>query len=396
MRFLSRIPLAWLNLTHRPMRFLVFLAGIGFAVVLMFVQLGFWCALLDGVVALIDRMNADLVIVNRAKYALEIYEPFPHRHVAQARGVAGVESVTPLYIGDAMWKIPDMARPTDPQDEPLPTRQVIRVLAFDPSSGALRAPEAVEYARHLGKRNTALRDRLSKSIFGMKPDDFSTELNEQNIKIIGTFELGTDFSTNGNLIMSDYNYAQYFKGMTASASPLDDVEVGLVRLQKGADPLVVRQALEQQLPDDVRVCTLEEYKQAERDFWQNSTPIGFIFLLGLVVGFVVGVIICSQILSTDVGDHLSEYATLKAIGYTNGYLTGVVLKEALLLSLLGFLPGLAMSKLIYVFLGWLTGLPMDMTFWRSLAVLGFTVAMCIISGFLALGKVWVADPAEVF
>ena len=233
----------------------------------------------------------------------------------------------------------------------------------------------------------------------MPSHPFRSELFDKEIYVIGTFDLATDFSSNGTLIMSQRNYAYYFRGYTPSASPLEDVEVGLVRVTNPDDSnlvLQVQQALKDVLPCDVRVFTRQEYQEKEGEFWRKSTPVGFIFSLGLLVGFVVGVIICSQILSTDVGDHLAEYATLKAIGYTNGYLAGVVFKEALVLSLLGFVPGIVFSKVFYLLLSWLTGLPLNMTFPRIMIVLVCTVAMCIISGFLAIGKVWVADPAEVF
>jgi putative ABC transport system permease protein len=408
MALFHRVPLAWLNLAHRPVRFTVFLAGIGFAVLLMFVQLGFWGALLDSVVAVIDHMDAQLVIINQAKYVLDMNEPFPLRRLAEARAVDGVKSVTPLYVRMAPWKTPLTSVELDgasfsifgvatrDAEDPEPDHQLIRVLAFDPSSGAMRFPEVASHASLLRLGETALRDKQSKGIYHMPTGDFSTELCERRIRLVGGFNLGTDFSSNGNLIMSNENYATYFNGLTASANPLDDVEIGLVTLEDDKDPQEVKARLEAVLPSDVRVLTRDQYAQEERAFWQKSTPVGFVFLLGLVVGFVVGVIICSQILSSDIADHLAEYATLKAIGFTNRFLTRVVLGEALLLSLLAFLPGVIFSRAVYFVLHKATGLPMDLTLGRAAWVLGCTVLMCVISAFLAIGKVWVADPAEVF
>ncbi len=392
-----RVPLAWLNLTHRPLRLMVFLAGIGFAVLLMFVQLGFWCALLDSVAGVINHLNADLVIINRAKYVLDMPEPFPRQWLYQAQAVAGVNSVAPLYVRTGFWKVPDLPVRSDPLRKPMPSQQFIRVLAFDPASKAMDFPQVAQDANELRLPGTAFWDRKSKKgMYGMRPGPFTTELCEQHLELIGTFDLGTDFSSNGNLVMSDQNYAAYFRGLTTSYDPLQDVEVGLVRLKKGADAQVVQKGLVAALPADVLVLTRGQYARNEQRYWENATPVGFIFRLGLLVGFVVGVVICSQILSSDVSDHLPEYATLKAIGYTNRYLTGVVLSEALLLSLVGFIPGYFLSKLFYLLLGQATGLPLDLTWDRGLGVLVLTMAMCVISGFVAVGKVWVADPAEVF
>jgi putative ABC transport system permease protein len=116
----------------------------------------------------------------------------------------------------------------------------------------------------------------------------------------------------------------------------------------------------------------------------------------MVLGFVVGMVICYQILAGDVADHAAEYATLKAIGYPNRYLSGVVLQEALILAAAGFVPGMAVTFGIYLLLAELTGLPLRLTPGRFGLVLGLTVVMCVASGLLALRKVQTVDPAEVF
>jgi putative ABC transport system permease protein len=134
----------------------------------------------------------------------------------------------------------------------------------------------------------------------------------------------------------------------------------------------------------------------EKDFWQNISPIGTIFGVGVFMGFLVGSIIVYQILYTDVSDHLSEYATLKAIGYRDGFLFSIVLKEALLLSILGYIPGLAMSYGFYILTSQATGLPITMTMQRAVMVFIFTIVMCAGSGALAMRRIRSADPAEIF
>lgn len=174
------------------------------------------------------------------------------------------------------------------------------------------------------------------------------------------------------------------------------MDVGLVKLAAHADAAAVKSALRSALPDDVAVLTLEEFVEQEKDFWGNTTPIGFVFGLGMVMGFIIGAGICYQILSSDVGDHQAEYATLKAIGYRNRHLTWVILQEALLLAVLGFLPGIALGWLLYAAVAGWTGLPMRLTLARSLLILVLTLLMCALSGVIALRKVHTADPAEVF
>jgi putative ABC transport system permease protein len=148
--------------------------------------------------------------------------------------------------------------------------------------------------------------------------------------------------------------------------------------------------------DTVEVLTPGELAERERRFWLDNTPIGYVFGFGMFLGFVVGTVICYQILSSAVADHLPEYATLKAIGHTNRYLSGVVVQQALLLAVAGFLPGLVISAGIYRMLSSTTDLPLRLTPGRIGFVLLLTVAMCAFSGLLALSKVQRVDPAEVF
>jgi putative ABC transport system permease protein len=144
------------------------------------------------------------------------------------------------------------------------------------------------------------------------------------------------------------------------------------------------------------VLTIDELMEREHRFWLDNTPIGFVFGLGMALSFIIGMVICYEILSSDVADHLAEYATLKAIGYPNRYLSAVVLRQALLMAATGFLPGVVISWVIYRWLGYLTSLPMWMTPGRVGFVLGLTVLMCAGSGLLALRKAQELDPAEVF
>ncbi len=376
---------------HRPVAFAVFLAGIGFAVILMFVQLGFWGALLDSFTALIDRMNADLVIINKAKHSLVYTEPFPRSWLIKARAVPGVADTRPLYIRVGVWK-----NPGAPNKSGTYPRLLIRVIAYDLSSNALSFPEVKADLSRLRMPETALGDSSSKRNYRLARPPLQAELNGRKIEVVGLFDLGTDFVNDANLLMTEQNFVKYFGTQPLERSPLEDVDVGMVFLSPGANLQKVKQELSLSLPTEVQILTRAELAAKERRYWQTSMPVGFVFLLGLIVGFLVGVVICSQILSSDVADHLAEYATLKAIGYSNGYLSRVIIVEALLLSVLAFIPGTLVSLVIYRVLSLLTGLPLQLTLMRGCVVLGFTMLMCVVSGIVASRKVRVADPAEVF
>jgi putative ABC transport system permease protein len=394
---MSRTPLAWLNLTHHKGRFALSLAGVGFAVVLMFVEAGFYNALLDSTVALIDRFDADLVIVSKVKTTLQAWGGVPRRRLAQALSVPGVADVTPLYLEGtrSVWRSEQTGR-----------RRVVRVLGVDPDNPSLALPELQTHADTLRLRNRALFDRASSAVYG-RPDagTHGDELTGRGVYTAGTFRMGTDFVYEGNAVVGLPAFAHFFPARTGSA--LRDVEVGMVRLADGADPAEVKQWLTEALRsgidtpqntggDDVMVMTKDEFRDQERTYWRTSTPVGFVFGLGLVMGLIVGVVICYQVLATDVADHLPEFATLKAMGYSDRYLAGVVLKQALLLAVVGFVPGVLLSGLLYLTLGELTGLPLLLTPARARVVLLLTVAMCSASGVLTVRQLRSADPADLF
>ena len=174
-----------------------------------------------------------------------------------------------------------------------------------------------------------------------------------------------------------------------------EVDIGLISLKPGADVEQVREQLAAGLPNDVKVLTLEGFAEIEKNYWA-STGIGFIFGLGVVVGFIVGIVIVYQILYSDVSDHLPEYATLKAIGYSDRYLLGVLTQEALLLAILGYIPGFILSFGLYQVAYAATLLPIAMTLERAGSVLVLTIIMCSVSGAIAMRKLRSADPADVF
>lgn len=392
MKFQHRIPLAWLNLIHERRRLLVAVSGIGFAVVLMFMQTGFKNALFDSTVQILHDLDADLVLVSKARYALPANQTFNIGRIYQARACDGVKAAYPLYIERprAVWKQPD--------GRGFP----IRVLACDPSDKVLLIPEVARYAEALKQPGAVLIDEKNKSVYGPPGERApwtqwsDVTLAGQTIRLVGSFRLGTDFANDGNLFMGSANFAKFFASRAPSGDALEVVDLGVVQLENGADPREVKQRLALELPSDVAVYTKAEMIDRERDFWSNSTPVGYIFLLGTVIGFLVGVIICYQIIHSDIADHMPEFATLNAMGYRNQYFITFVLMESVYLSLLSFVPGAFVSYALYEVLARSTGLLLILNVQRAATVLLLTLAMCIASGCLAMRKVVAADPAELF
>ncbi|NET38404.1 MAG: FtsX-like permease family protein [Cyanothece sp. SIO1E1] len=388
MHIFKRTPLAWLNLVHNRRKLVTSLGGVAFAVLLMFMFTGFKNALYDSQVQVLQRFNADIVIISRLKTAMFIPQFFARRRLYQAQAFEGVESAYALYISDANWKNPETKK----------TRGV-RVLAFNPAEPVLNLPDVQAQMSKLQLPDTALMDEQSRTEIGPVAAGVVTELAERKIRIVGTYKMGTDFASgNGNLIMSDQNFLRFFanRGPEEDRRSFATVDIGLLKTAPNANIDVLVETLRDNLPKDVLIFTKTGFEAREKTYWQENTNIGFVFTLLTTMSFVVGIILVYQILYTDVADHWAEYATLKAMGYTNGFLLGVVLQEALILSFLGFIPGFGVSGLLYNAAGSATGLIFQITLERVLNLFVLTFIMCLISGAIAVRKVQSTDPAEVF
>jgi len=382
-----KIPLAWRNLTHDIRRLLLAVGGVGFAVLLMFLQLGFRNALLDSTVAFIEAIDADIIVTAAGRYTLAVSEPFPQQRLEQARCVPGVGVAEPMYLETQLAPLfggeGDMGRP-------------IRIAAFDPDVVMFRDDAINRRVGALRVPMTVLADGRSKPDYGPLADSTEINLAGRRVRIVGVFQLGTDFANDGTLLASTETLNAVAPARVADGRGLGSVDLGIIRVTPGADPRVVRAALAATLPEDVAVHTKDMYVSQELSFWKRSTPIGFVFGLGLVLGFVVGVVVCYQILATEISDHMAEFATLKAMGYAPRYFVLLVIEESLYLATLGFLPGFASAAICYGWLAAATGLLMRVTPARAALVFCLTLVMCVVSGLLAIRKLHAAAPADLF
>jgi putative ABC transport system permease protein len=381
-----RIPFAWGQLTHQPLRLLAAIAGIAFSAILMFVQLGFKDALLLSAGVQINRMNADLALISPQYEYMVASKVFPQRRLYQTLTVDGVESVNSVYCALAPWRNPWTRR-----------ESMIFMVGFKPIPGVVDLGSANDLLGQLRVGDNILFDSLSRPEFGPVAKELAAnrnvtaEIAGHHVEVVGTFSQGTSFGADGTVIMSDRNYFRILPYQNPQA-----VNIGLIKLKPGYDPETVRANIAQLLPNDVLVLTHSGLVDREREHWETVTPIGFIINSGVILGLVVGCIIVYQILYTDVTDHLGEYATLKAMGYHDRALSAIVIEESAILSLFGFFPGVGLSMLVYSIAGHATMLPVKMTFLRFVLVYLLTAAMCMISGSLAMRKLRSADPAEIF
>ncbi|MDZ8085126.1 MAG: ABC transporter permease DevC [Nostoc sp. DedQUE12b] len=382
----QKIPLSWLQLTREKTRLAVALAGIAFADILMFMQLGFRDALYYSNVRFHNSLQGDIVLINSQSNAILAMRSFSQRRLYKALELPAVQSVHPIYLDFTIWKNPVTGRPRS-----------ILIFGMNPETNLVNLPGVQENLDKLKLPDVVLFDRSSRVEYGPIAANYdqgkpvTAEVRRRRIKVEGLFTLGASFGADGNLITSDINFLRIFSNRQKGL-----IDIGLIRLKPGADANLVAQQLRKYLPNEVNVLTKKEFIDFERSYWANSTAIGFIFTLGTVMGFIVGTVIVYQILYTEVADHLAEYATLKAIGYTQNYLLTVILQEALLLAVLGYFPGIVFALFMYDSARNATLLPVFMSFERAAMVLILTMLMCIVSGAIAVRKLRSADPADIF
>ena len=381
-----KIPLAWLQLTREKPRLIVALAGIAFADFLMFMQLAFREALFESNVRLHTSLEGEVVLINPQSNAVNFLESFSQRRLYQALDLKEVASVHPIYVGLTSWKNPQTRRFSE-----------VQMIAANPNELVFNLPGIQQNLNPIKMPDVVLFDRGSRPDFGPIATDFDqgkkieTEVGGRRIKVGGVVELGASFGSDGNIVTSDLNFFRLFKDRKAGL-----IDIGLIKLKPGANPETVVAQLRQYLPKDIQVLSKQEFIQKEKDYWATSTPIGFIFALGTVMGFIVGTVIVYQILYSEVSDHLSEYATLKAMGYSQTYLLLVVFQEAFILASLGYIPGFGFAVFLYNIAKNATLLPIYMTVSRAILVFLLTMLMCFISGLISVRKLQAADPADVF
>ncbi len=373
-------------LIRQPVRLVVALAGISFAGILMFMQLGFRDGLFDASVTVHRRLDADMVLISPRSASSIDMAGFPRRRLVQSLADPDVDGVTPVHWGLLLWRNPETR-----------LNRAILALGFNPGDPFFTDPNLSQTTEALTQKGRILFDQMSRPEFGPIADWYrkgrtvETEISGNRVRVAGLVSLGTSFGADGNLLTSTETFLDL-----VPQKPPGAIEVGLIRLRPGADAQQVMERLQSRLPDDVKVLTKEGFIEFEKNYWKSGTSIGFIFTLGAAMGFVVGCVIVYQVLYTDVSDHLPEYATLMAMGYRVSHLLGVVMREGVYLAVLGYVPAYLAGQGLYWFVRDATKLPVGMDLSRALTVGGMILVMCMLSAGLAMRRLVDADPAEIF
>ena len=385
-RLMGRLPIGWLQLTHSKTRLFAAVAGVAFANILVFVQLGILGSLNDSTIAPYTLFEGDIMISSVDADTLLDGSNVARVRLFQALATPGVADAAPLYIENVEWTRPDGGAST------------LQTVGLDPSATKF-IPERLrgEFTGLLLPNSvlldTGTRGLPSEALQGVTPQNpYRLELAGKSISGIGTVRIGGGFTADGSIYASDQTFLNLFP-RRSSAAP----NHVLVRIEDGLDPSVVVDRLRKALPTDVvKIDTKENTAATDLAYQTTERPTGIIFGFGVVIGVIVGIVIVYQVLSTDVADHLKEYATFKAMGYAQRFFTGIVLEEAIILAVLGFIPGFVISWGIYAAMSSATGLPLELGAGRGAAVFLGTAIACVLSGIVATRRLAAADPADLF
>ena len=393
-------PLSIHNLRDGGLRTVLSISGISIAVTLIFMQLGFLGAVLDTAVLFYNNLKFDLVACSPNYYHFCDASKFQSSWLHEIESDHSVISTQPYHVSLAKWNYAEksvqrgmLIMGVRPTGETFLKKNTSATL---PDLTKLSFPRAIlvdvkSRPQFLGDNN---RERFNDSNIGLE-----IELNQKACTVAGLFELGTGLAANGAAFIHERDYRNLFPNYGQ-----DDVTLGLIQLKASAAqaPSVARDSIYQSLgfsanqPPTIEILTRDEVVQREITHWVTNTPIGFIFIAGVVVALIVGAIVVYIVLSSDITKQIGEYATLKAMGYKNSYLSRVVLEQAVILGVISYLVAFLVSLVLYQVVGKAANLPITMTLSRQIIVFVSTIAMCCLSGSIAMQKLRRADPADLF
>ena len=372
------LTLALRNLIHDRMRLAVTLVGILFSIVLVAVQLGLYLGSSRMITSNIDHANADLWITT---YGAKSFEDggvlLTDRDRHQALAAPGVETVIPLVVAFAEWRKPEGG-----------SSRVV-VVGSDGADGGLEPWSMSEGTLEDIKAPDAIAvDRSYLAELGIAGVGGTAQIANGRVKVRALTQGIRSFT------QSPYAYTTLNRARQLLGAPADAITFLLVRLKPGADKLAVKADLERRM-SPLDVLTTDEFRARSLKQWLFRTGAGLALIGGALLGSLVGTVIVAQTLYSSTKDHIHEFATLRALGSSKGYIHRVILAQAGLSAVIGYLLGMTIA-LVILYASRNSALPLVMTPGLAFWLFALTVGMCAISALSAIVKVTKIDPATVF
>ena len=382
----KRVGLVQALIFRQPVRSVTGICGIAVACLLMFVQLGFRDGLFNQSVRVHEALRADLVVINRDSTSLATMRPFARQRLGTIYGDRDVSDISLVRVRPLRWR-----------NELTSRSRNILALGVDPDDPPLTLTSTTTQLNSIKGLFNVLFDSNSRREFGPiaklvnQAKSVTSEVNGYRLSVTGLVSIGPSFAYDGYLVASRATVEALINDGSQG-----DAEIGLITLKPNADVDNVLSRLLKYLPDDVNVLTKQGYVNFERNYWRKGSSIGFVFNFGAILGLMVGAVMIYQVLYTDVSDHLSEYATLRAMGYSMSYLYSIVICQGIILALLGFLPALLLGEVAYIGIRRGTNIAVTMSQPIATSVFLLSFVASFLSALLVTRRLWSADPADIF
>lgn len=381
-----RVGLVQALIVRQPVRSATGMCGIAAACLLMFVQLGFRDGLFNQSVRVHESLRADIVLINRDSTSLATMRPFPRQRLGQVFGDRDVSDISLVRIRPLRWR-----------NQLTSHSRNILAIGVDPDNPPLYLTTSESQLDSIKGLFNVLFDSNSRREFGPiatlvnEGHSVTSEVNGYRLSVTGLVSIGPSFAYDGYLVASRATVESLINDGTQG-----DAELGLITLLPNADVDSVVTRLKQLLPNDVNVFSKKGYIESERNYWRKGTSIGFVFNFGTLLGLLVGGVMIYQVLYTDVSDHLAEYATLRAMGYSMPYLCSIVIRQGFALAVFGFAPSLLLGQIAYVLIRKATNIAVSMTQEIAASVFALSLVASLLSALLVTRRLWSADPADIF
>ncbi len=367
------------NLLQHKIRSLTAAFGIIFAIFLIFLQLGFLQSVRKEVTLLYEYFDFDLVMVSKDYQFLYSPPSFDRIRLTQAQSNPQVTDSFNLNVRITSWANPETQITSS-----------LLLLGLDNKPEFVLNPALQNGLKELKNRESILLDSYSHPDLGSRKIASAGQIGGQDVVTQGLFQLGLFFYAEGAAAVSNQHFNYYAKRTSREAS------IGFLKLKPNSDLQETKLQLSRMLPGDVLLLTKTELTLQEQDYFVNTKPIGIIFKAGVFIALTIGTVILFQVLSAEINSRMREFATLKAMGFSNPFVYGIGMFQTLIFVLLGYIPALFLSGMVFSLIHDLTHLPISLSFHLMSIVFAMVIAMSLFAGLVTLHKVRNADPAELY
>lgn len=371
--------IAYRNLFHDRMSLLVTLIGIVFSVVLVAIQCGLYLGSESKIATVLDKAKADLWIIPLGTKSFDDPSLMTGREKYTALSTPGVARVEEMVVSFSSWRKPEGGK------------KAFVLVGLDYLHGGTQPWNLVEGSvADLSAPGGVAVDRSYLNDLGIKGNGANAEINGQRIHVTALTSGIRSFTT------LPYVFMPISRARELTNAGPEQATYELVTLSPGADLETVRGSIAARLPD-TEVLTHDEFRKRSLNYWMFNTGAGAALIMGAALGIIVGVVIVAQTLYASTKDHLNEFATLRALGASAGYIHTVILIQALLSAVIGYVLGMLLALfVIYGVASKKATLTILMTPKLAAYLFALTVGMCIFAAITAIFKVTRIDPAGVF